>query len=88
MVGGGVATVRLVEALRRFGSSAEIVVVAGERHAPYDRPPLSKALLASEDAERPPFYRPHEWYAQHAVQLMLATHATRLVPDRCLCPKP
>lgn len=46
VVGGGLAAGRTVAALRTHGFDGTITVVAAERHAPYDRPPLSKELLS------------------------------------------
>src|SRR4051812_50083559 len=48
VVGAGVAAVRTVSALRRGGSAARIVLLGEESRPPYDRPPLSKAVLAGE----------------------------------------
>jgi NADPH-dependent 2,4-dienoyl-CoA reductase/sulfur reductase-like enzyme len=46
VAGGGLAGLRVIEALRarRFGGA--VTLVGAEPHAPYDRPPLSKQLLA------------------------------------------
>jgi NADPH-dependent 2,4-dienoyl-CoA reductase/sulfur reductase-like enzyme len=46
IVGASLAGTRAAEALRREGHDGEIVVVGAEPHLPYDRPPLSKQLLA------------------------------------------
>jgi NADPH-dependent 2,4-dienoyl-CoA reductase/sulfur reductase-like enzyme len=46
IVGMGMAGLRAAETLRRGGHTGPIVAVAGEVHDPYDRPPLSKDLLA------------------------------------------
>jgi len=46
IVGGGLAGHRAAGALRREGFTGETVLVSDEQHAPYDRPPLSKQLLA------------------------------------------
>jgi NADPH-dependent 2,4-dienoyl-CoA reductase/sulfur reductase-like enzyme len=46
IVGASLAGIRTAEALRRQGHDDEIVVVGAEPHLPYDRPPLSKQLLA------------------------------------------
>lgn len=52
VVGASLAGLRAVEELRRLGYDGEVVVVRAEAHAPYDRPPLSKEVLAGEaDAE-------------------------------------
>ncbi|MEU5989470.1 FAD-dependent oxidoreductase [Spirillospora sp. NPDC047418] len=48
VVGGGLAGVRAVEALRGKGYGGALTLVSAERHRPYDRPPLSKAVLAGE----------------------------------------
>ncbi|WP_317619836.1 NAD(P)/FAD-dependent oxidoreductase [Nonomuraea phyllanthi] len=45
VVGAGLAGVRTVEALRARGFGGRITLIGEERHRPYDRPPLSKAVL-------------------------------------------
>jgi len=80
VVGGGIATVRLVETLRRLGSEAEIVVIAAEPHSPYDRPPLSKAILVGDDAE-PPYLRSATEYDDWNVDLRLGCRAVGVRPD-------
>jgi len=46
VVGGSLAGLRAVETLRRDGYEGSLVVVGDEPHRPYDRPPLSKQVLA------------------------------------------
>ncbi|MPY85163.1 MAG: NAD(P)/FAD-dependent oxidoreductase [Actinophytocola sp.] len=46
VVGASLAGVNSVQQLRQQGFDGRIVVVGEETHRPYDRPPLSKALLA------------------------------------------
>jgi 3-phenylpropionate/trans-cinnamate dioxygenase ferredoxin reductase subunit len=48
VAGGGLAAVRAVEALRAKGYEGAITLVGAERHRPYDRPPLSKAVLVGD----------------------------------------
>ncbi|WP_433325513.1 NAD(P)/FAD-dependent oxidoreductase [Spirillospora sp. CA-294931] len=48
VVGGGLAGVRAVESLRGKGYRGALTLLSAERHRPYDRPPLSKAVLAGE----------------------------------------
>ena len=48
VVGASLAGLRAAEALRRQGFAGPIRVIGDERHAPYDRPPLSKHLLAGK----------------------------------------
>ena len=42
------AGIRAAEALRRDGFDRPIVLIGDESHAPYDRPPLSKQILAGD----------------------------------------
>ncbi|HWC40319.1 MAG TPA: FAD-dependent oxidoreductase [Acidimicrobiales bacterium] len=46
VVGGSLAGLRGIETLRRLGYEGRIHLVGAEEHLPYDRPPLSKQVLA------------------------------------------
>jgi len=46
VIGAGLGGLRTVEQLRQLGYQGTITLVGGEAHPPYDRPPLSKQLLA------------------------------------------
>jgi len=48
VVGGGLAGLRTVEELRARGYAGEVTLVGAEARPPYDRPPLSKRLMAGE----------------------------------------
>jgi 3-phenylpropionate/trans-cinnamate dioxygenase ferredoxin reductase component len=48
VVGAGLGGLRCAEALRAHGHHGAITLVGDEPHAPYDRPPLTKQLLAGE----------------------------------------
>jgi 3-phenylpropionate/trans-cinnamate dioxygenase ferredoxin reductase component len=48
VVGASLAGLRAAEELRRLGFDGRLVLVGAESHLPYDRPPLSKAVLAGE----------------------------------------
>ena len=48
VVGGGLAGLRTVAALRSQGYADALVLVGAEPHPPYDRPPLTKAVLHGE----------------------------------------
>ena len=43
------AGLRVAEALRRFGYTGPITAIGDEPHAPYNRPPLSKEVLAGDE---------------------------------------
>src|SRR2546421_3664339 len=51
IVGAGLGGLRTVESLREEGFSGGITLVGDEPHEPYDRPPLSKQLLAGTWSE-------------------------------------
>jgi NADPH-dependent 2,4-dienoyl-CoA reductase/sulfur reductase-like enzyme len=48
VVGASLAGLRACETLRSEGFTERITVIGAERHAPYDRPPLSKKVLSGE----------------------------------------
>ena len=48
MVGASLAGLRACETLRSDGFAGSITLIGAEEHLPYDRPPLSKKLLAGE----------------------------------------
>src|SRR5215472_13837314 len=48
VVGASLAGLRSVEALRRLGYAGRMTLVGAEPHLPYDRPPLSKEVLAGK----------------------------------------
>jgi 3-phenylpropionate/trans-cinnamate dioxygenase ferredoxin reductase component len=73
LAGAGLAAHRCAETLRACGHDGPIAMLSAERHRPYDRPPLSKP---GGDPVRP--LRPERWYADHAVELRLATPAVGL----------
>jgi NADPH-dependent 2,4-dienoyl-CoA reductase/sulfur reductase-like enzyme len=56
VVGAGLGGLRAAEQLRAAGHAGPVTVIGAEPHLPYNRPPLSKELLAHElaDAEAAP----------------------------------
>ena len=48
VIGGGQAAGWIVKTLRKEGFDGRLVMVADEIHLPYERPPLSKAVLAGD----------------------------------------
>ncbi|WP_293786696.1 NAD(P)/FAD-dependent oxidoreductase [uncultured Aeromicrobium sp.] len=76
VVGGSLAAVHAIEALRDEAFDGEVVLVGAERHLPYDRPPLSKEALRGEPMPSP--LRDPEWYAEAGVRLELGTPARAL----------
>jgi NADPH-dependent 2,4-dienoyl-CoA reductase/sulfur reductase-like enzyme len=81
IVGGGLAAQRAAETLRRRGYEAPVRICCAEPAAPYDRPPLSKRVLAGEAGEETLAFRPRDWYRDHEVELVLDDPAVALEPE-------
>ncbi|HET9842499.1 MAG TPA: FAD-dependent oxidoreductase [Nocardioides sp.] len=81
LVGGGLATGTAVRELRDQGYAGDLVVIAGEAHAPYERPPLSKGyLLGNEPAEKA-FVNDKAWYAEHDIDLRTGVTVDAVDPE-------
>ena len=77
VVGASLAGLRAVETLRHEGFDGRLVLIGAEPHLPYDRPPLSKELLAGEwEHDRTVLRR--EPYDDLDLELRLGTAATGL----------
>jgi len=61
IVGSSLAGLRAAETLRNDGFTGRITMIGAESHRPYDRPPLSKKLLAGEwEPERIALRKPED----------------------------
>ncbi len=78
IVGAGHAGGRAAEALRTAGHQGAITLIGSESHPPYERPPLSKELLAGAVAVEKTYLRPLEWYPQSNIALRLGTDAVAI----------
>ncbi len=76
IVGGGQAGGRAAETLREAGFEGPIVIVAGERHRPYERPPLSKQVLTGDAEAEIAFLRPPDFYEKKGIELRLDAWVT------------
>jgi len=76
VVGGGLAGLRTVEELRAREYAGQVTLVGAETRPPYDRPPLSKRLMAGELADT----TLREDLATLGMQLRLGETATGLSP--------
>ena len=70
---GGLAT---AEALRRLGFYGHITLIGAEAYLPYDRPPLSKQVLAGEMAPQEVLLRSSEQIDELSLDLRLGVAAT------------
>lgn len=80
IAGAGLAGSRCAESLRTFGWPGRIVVVGEERHAPYERPALSKDLLAGVRTEIG--LRPDDFWAELGIELVLGCRVDAIDPHR------
>ncbi len=78
VVGGGLAAGTLVTQLRERGYDGDVVLIADEAHAPYERPPLSKDLLLGKGEPADAAVHERPWYADHGVDLRTGTSATAI----------
>lgn len=70
IIGGGQAGAMAAAALRQQGYRGPLHLFSDEPHLPYERPPLSKAMLLDADPQRQPVL-PASWWQDNNVQLHL-----------------
>ena len=81
VVGGGLAGAKAVEALRDQGFEGRLVLLAGEEHLPYERPPLSKDYLKTGEGLGDAYVHDAQWYAAHDVDVRTGTVVTAIDRD-------
>jgi 3-phenylpropionate/trans-cinnamate dioxygenase ferredoxin reductase component len=81
IVGAGLAGAKAAEALRNQGFDGRLILLGGEHHAPYERPPLSKDYLMGKSPREKVFAHAHHWYAEHDVELRSGQSVTGLDRD-------
>ena len=77
IIGGSVAGTRVALDLRRLGFTGEITIADEQMEPPYDRPPLSKGALTSEDGA-PSTLLSREQAVTQRICLRLGSKAVRL----------
>jgi NADPH-dependent 2,4-dienoyl-CoA reductase/sulfur reductase-like enzyme len=80
IVGGGLASAKLVESYREGGGDDPIVLVSADSAVPYHRPPLSKRFLRGEIEADGTFVAPPDFYRDQNVELRLETEVERVRP--------
>ena len=78
IVGAGHSGGRAAEALRAAGFAGPILMLGAEPYPPYERPPLSKELLAGSIEIERTYVRPLAWYGENGVALRLGCTASAL----------
>ncbi|MBV7485587.1 NAD(P)/FAD-dependent oxidoreductase [Bordetella sp. BOR01] len=80
IAGAGQAGAVAAATLRELGYTGTLTLVGQEPHPPYERPPLSKAVLQDEAAAAMAAVHPADFYRSRDVQLMTATPVRALDP--------
>src|SRR5688500_3520386 len=81
IVGGSLAGATAAVTLREEDATASVTLIGAERESPYERPPLSKAYLRGEVPFDKALVRPAAFYAEHGIETMFGTSATRIDPS-------
>jgi 3-phenylpropionate/trans-cinnamate dioxygenase ferredoxin reductase subunit len=75
IVGAGQAGLQAAASLRQAGWEGSITIVGAEAHPPYQRPPLSKAVLLGEAEPDSVRLRPPTFYEKNAIDVVGGTPA-------------
>ncbi len=78
VVGASVAGIAAAEELRQLGFDGTLVVLGDETWTPYDRPPLTKAVLAGRQSAEESALRHPRWHEDLAIDLRLGVRAIGL----------
>ena len=80
IIGAGQAGGWAAVAMRQAGFTGRILLIGEEPWRPYERPPLSKAMLTAEPTPEAQYFHPAEKYAQQDIELLLGTPVATLDP--------
>lgn len=82
IVGASYAGVQLAASAREMGFEEKILIVGDERHAPYQRPPLSKGLLTGKTTVEQLQLRSPDFFQENRIDLLAGRRAVDLDPAR------
>ncbi|MEK6705214.1 MAG: FAD/NAD(P)-binding oxidoreductase [Bdellovibrionota bacterium] len=82
IIGGGLAGTSAIKGIRQLDKNGSILMLAGERHRPYDRPPLTKQLWFGKKEVREIFLGSPDYFNEQGVDLKLGVLAASLNPER------
>lgn len=77
VVGGGVAGVAAVEAIRRISQNAQVTLISKEPHVPYFRLNLTRLLAGEISGETLPVH-PEGWYGENRITLVKGVDVSEL----------
>jgi 3-phenylpropionate/trans-cinnamate dioxygenase ferredoxin reductase component len=85
IVGAGQAGGWAAIAMRQAGFDGRILLIGEESWRPYERPPLSKAVLTEEHEPPMMFFHTAERYVEQKIELLLGTTVTEMdAPGHCV----
>lgn len=82
IVGAGQAGGWAAMAMRQAGFTGRILLLGEERWRPYERPPLSKAMLTDDPEPEVLYFHTEARYAEQNIELQLGTPVAAIEPDR------
>jgi 3-phenylpropionate/trans-cinnamate dioxygenase ferredoxin reductase component len=71
VIGAGHAGFTVCATLRTLGWDGELTLIDSDHTLPYQRPPLSKKVLAGEQTLDDAYFRPRDFYGDHGIDLVL-----------------
>jgi NADPH-dependent 2,4-dienoyl-CoA reductase/sulfur reductase-like enzyme len=78
ILGGGMVAGYAAKEFAERGAAGDLLIVSSDDAPPYERPPLSKGLLAGEDDEASVFINPEGWYGDNGVTVRTRTIVERV----------
>jgi 3-phenylpropionate/trans-cinnamate dioxygenase ferredoxin reductase component len=81
IVGASLAGAKAAEGARAAGFDGRVVRIGDEQEPPYERPPLSKAVLRGETAPETTHVHDDDFYAAHDIELLAGRTVEALDPD-------
>ena len=82
VVGTGMAGLRSAETLRARGFEGGLTLIGEETHLPYERPALSKDLLAGKRSPEQLVLRQPEFFQEQQIELVLGRRVEKISPER------
>ena len=78
IIGGGVVGGRACQGIRKVDMEGRVAVIAGEKHLPYQRPPLSKGYLMGKHGLDRVYIKDAAFYAENHIDLIQGVRATQV----------
>lgn len=81
IIGASLAGAKAAEAARNAGFDGRVVLIGDEQERPYERPPLSKAVLRGEKAPETARVHNDTFYAANDIELLMGRTVVALDPN-------